>query len=70
VMNLHPSISAHTALLDRPRSFKDLYRVVGLIEEKFSVARERQRVEEAPRYPGNTRAALRETLRPPSARGA
>ena len=25
VMNLHPSTSVHTALLDRPRSLKDLY---------------------------------------------
>jgi hypothetical protein len=25
IMNLHPSVSAHTALLDRPRLLKDLY---------------------------------------------
>jgi hypothetical protein len=67
-MNLHPSIFVHTALLDRPRSLKDLYRVVGLIEEKSSVTRERQRVEVAPRSPVNTRAPPRETLRPTPAR--
>jgi hypothetical protein len=45
VMNFHPGILAHAAFLDKPRSLKDLYRVVGLIEEKFAVAKERQRVE-------------------------
>ena len=33
VMNFYPSISVNTAFLDRPRPLKDLYRVVGLIEE-------------------------------------
>ena len=64
VMNLHPSIFVHTALLDRQRSLKDLYRVVGLFEEKSSVARERQRVEVAPRSPANTRATPRDAPRP------
>jgi hypothetical protein len=41
IMNLHPSISAHAVLLDRPKSLADLYRVVGLIEEKASITRER-----------------------------
>jgi hypothetical protein len=44
-MNFHPGILVHVAFLDKPRSLKDLYRVVGLIEEKFAVAKERQRVE-------------------------
>jgi len=44
VMNFHPSILVHTAFLDKPRSLKDLYRVVGLIE-KIAVAKERKRVE-------------------------
>jgi len=44
VMNFHPSILAHAAFLDKPRSLKELYRVVGLIE-KFAVAKERQRVQ-------------------------
>jgi len=42
VMNFHPSILAHAAFLDKPRSLKELYRVVGLIEQKFAVAKERQ----------------------------
>jgi len=33
VMNLYPSFSVNTALLDNPRPLKNLYRVVGLIEE-------------------------------------
>ena len=33
VMNLYLIISVITAFLDRPRPLKDLYRVVGLIEE-------------------------------------
>jgi hypothetical protein len=43
-MNFNPSTLAHSAFLDKPRSLKDLYRVVGLTEEKFSVAKERQRM--------------------------
>jgi len=35
LMNFHPSILAHAAFLDTPRSVKDMYRVVGLIAEKF-----------------------------------
>jgi len=42
--------------------------VVGLIEEKSSVALERQRVEVAPRSPANTRATPRDALRPTPAR--
>lgn len=45
VMNFHPGILSQAALLDRPRSLKELYRVVAVIEQKCSVARERQRVE-------------------------
>jgi hypothetical protein len=43
IMNLHPSVLAHAAFMERPHSRKDLYHVVGLIEEKCSVLRERQR---------------------------
>jgi len=32
-MNFHPSILAHAAFLYKPRSLKELYRVVGLIEK-------------------------------------
>jgi hypothetical protein len=44
---LHPSIFAYTALLDRPRFLKDLYRMVGLIKERMWVARERDRTEKS-----------------------
>jgi hypothetical protein len=44
VMNFHPSILGLAAFLDRPCSRVDLLRVVGLIEDKFSVERERERV--------------------------
>ena len=47
VMNLHPTILAHAAFLDRPRSRQELITAVGLIEEKFSVLRERQRTQPA-----------------------
>ena len=43
VMNLHPDVLAHSAFLDRPHSRKDLYNVVGLIEQKIAVNKERQR---------------------------
>jgi hypothetical protein len=46
VMNFHPSILVQAAFLDKPRSLKELYRVVGLIEEEFAVAKEWKRVEE------------------------
>jgi hypothetical protein len=43
VMNFHPNILAHYAFIDRPRTFKELYQAVGIIEEKLAVAHERQR---------------------------
>jgi hypothetical protein len=43
VMNFHPYILSQAAFLDRPRSHKQLCQVIGLIEEKFSVLKERQR---------------------------
>ena len=43
VMNLHPTVLAQSALIDRPHSRKDLYEVVGIIEEKLAVNRERIR---------------------------
>ena len=46
VMNFHPDILAKAAFLDRPRSVKDLFRVVSLIEEKVSIANERHRLEQ------------------------
>jgi len=42
LMNVHLDVLAKAAFLDRPRCLRVLYRVVGLIEEKISVAKERQ----------------------------
>jgi hypothetical protein len=47
IMNFHPGVLAQAAFLDGPRSLKELYNVVGLLEEKFSVAGERRRMEDA-----------------------
>jgi len=47
VMNLHPAILAHVAFLERPRSRKELMNAIGLIEEKFSVLKEREKVQPA-----------------------
>jgi len=53
LMNFHPDVLTKTAFLGRPRCLKELYRVVGLTEEKISVSNERQRVEsEARRQSG------------------
>jgi hypothetical protein len=41
VMNLHPQVLSQAALFDKPRSRKDLYRLVGLIEERILVPKER-----------------------------
>jgi hypothetical protein len=43
IMNFHPSILANAALMDRLRSLRDLYRMVGLIKEWMAVGRERER---------------------------
>jgi hypothetical protein len=45
IMNLHPSILAQAAFLEKPHSRAQLYSAVGLIEERFSVLRERQRTQ-------------------------
>ena len=44
LMNFHPRILSQTAFIDRPRSLKELYQAVALIEEKVVVAQERQRL--------------------------
>ena len=44
VMNFHPKILSHAAFIDRPRSLKELYKVVALVEKKVVVAQERQRL--------------------------
>jgi len=43
LMNLDHAILIHAAFLDRPRCIKELNRVVGLIEERISIYRERLR---------------------------
>ena len=44
-MNLHSTVLAHAAFLERPRSRKDLINAVSLIEKRFSVLRERKRAQ-------------------------
>jgi len=62
-MNFHPSILARAAFLDKPRSLKELYRMVGLIEEKFSVAKERERVEKPFNLSSSSRVGPRNASR-------
>jgi hypothetical protein len=59
IMNFHSSVLANTALMDRPRSFKDLYRMAGLVEERMAVGRERERVDAPVRGPSNARSTQR-----------
>jgi hypothetical protein len=63
VMNFHPSILAHAAFLDRPRSREELHKVVCLIEEKSAVANERQRGQESARLLKNSNVATRNVSR-------
>ena len=42
-MNLNPSVLTHAAFLDRPRSRRELYGAVAVIEENVSALKERQR---------------------------
>jgi len=57
VMNLHPNVLAHSAFVERPHTRKELYGIVGIIEEKIAVARERGR------YPSSQRETSREESR-------
>jgi len=45
VMNRHPTVLAHAAFLDRPRSWKEFINAVRLVEEMFSVLREGKRAQ-------------------------
>jgi hypothetical protein len=63
IMNFHPSILANATLMDRPRSLQDLYRVVGLIEERLAVVRERRRINEPVRLSTSARGMSREAAR-------
>jgi hypothetical protein len=51
VMNFHPDIAAQAAFLNTPSSLKELYQVVGLIEERAAVVEERRKMREAIRAP-------------------
>jgi len=42
VMNLHPTILTHATFLERTRSRKELISDISLIQEKFSVLKERK----------------------------
>ena len=53
VMNLHPRVLSQAALLDRPRSLRELYGVVAAIEEKCAVVNERHRVRQDRRGEGS-----------------
>jgi len=67
VTNLHPAILSHAAFLERPRYRKEFINAIGLIEEKFSVLKERQKFQPAtattrendPRSRGPSRKSLR-----------
>jgi hypothetical protein len=43
VMNFHPDMLAHAAFIDRPRTLKELYRAVGLMEERRITSEERRK---------------------------
>jgi hypothetical protein len=45
VMNLHPTILAHAAFVDRPHSREQLYNVIEIMKERSSVTAERKRQE-------------------------
>jgi hypothetical protein len=63
VMNLHPSILAEAAFLKWPHSRAQLYSAVGLIEEKFSMLKERQRIQSVPNTSRGGGSRGRETSR-------
>ena len=43
IMNFHPDVLSQEAFLDKPRSRRELYQVIGLVEERFAVQHERER---------------------------
>jgi hypothetical protein len=59
VMNFRPNILTHAAFIDRPRTLKELYQVVGIVEEKLAVAQERQRLQSLGAGAHNPRGAPR-----------
>ena len=52
IMNFHPDILNQAAFLEKPRSRKELNRAVWLIEERFAVLRERDRLGQKTRGEG------------------
>lgn len=65
--NLDPDILAQAAFLDRPKTIKDLNRVVGLIEERISASRERLRAN--PHDEGESRGGRKPRDAPRQGRG-
>jgi len=59
VMNFHSSILTHAAFINKPVSLTELHRVVGVIEEKSAVAKERERVELDARRTAMSRTVVR-----------
>ena len=45
-MNLHPSVLAHAAFLDRPRTRGQLFNAISMVEEKLFVLKERSRAQQ------------------------
>ena len=62
LMHFHPDVLAKAAFLDSPRSRKDLFRIVGLIEGKISVTNERQLVDQTNKGEGSRGAKPRDAL--------
>jgi len=56
-MNLDPNILAQAAFLDRPKSIKDMNRVVGMKEERISASRKRLRAN--PHDKGESRGGMK-----------
>jgi hypothetical protein len=55
IMNFHPEVAAQAAFLNRPSSLKELYQLVGLVEERAAIAEERRRMHEPTRAPDRAR---------------
>jgi hypothetical protein len=64
-MNFHPEIAAQAAFLNRPYSLKELYQVVGLVEERAAVAEECPRMHEPTFAPDRARPQPHNRSQPP-----
>jgi hypothetical protein len=65
-MNLHPSVLAHAAFLDRPHSQQDVGSVIGLIEERISLVKGREASHANSASSGRKVTSTRENSRVPS----